>query len=262
MTRYEDIKHEISDESRFYIDDNGIDYIRVTSLLSYYEDKSGLDAWKAKIGLDAANKVRDDAAERGKLAHSEIENHLQTREPSTNPYAIQAIKSFYSKIVPAKEEGRIYYSDDSLGVRFAGTYDQVVYMPELTFKFKNSDEYVSPGFKVCDLKTKDKPPMLFKVDYILKHLLQTSAYATVLNQQTKYDINGIVLIFATPTRCYTAYLNKDKIDYYWSYFQELLLDFYSIQPLTRTWQQMVKQSNTSFDKTISEFINFIPPEIV
>jgi hypothetical protein len=69
--------HEEGDRGRLYIDSEDKLYISTTSLLSIYEDKTGLNAWIAKLGEEEAIKQRDEAANRGTLAHLDIEDFLE-----------------------------------------------------------------------------------------------------------------------------------------------------------------------------------------
>ena len=51
----------------------------VTTILSACqspEKKASLAAWKAKLGSEAADKVRDTAAERGTAMHKYLEHHI------------------------------------------------------------------------------------------------------------------------------------------------------------------------------------------
>lgn len=74
----------------------------VTTILSACqsdEKKASLAAWKAKMGDRAADKVRDDAAERGTAMHKYLEHHIDgTGLKDLTPLGIQA-ETMASKII-------------------------------------------------------------------------------------------------------------------------------------------------------------------
>ena len=99
------------DNLRFYLNTlTQREYISCTSLLSFYEDKKGLNNWIAKLGEEEAAIQRDLASERGTRAHSFIENHpLNPSEELLTSidckFALNAIRGFYSKASPLELEG-------------------------------------------------------------------------------------------------------------------------------------------------------------
>ena len=74
----------------------------VTTILSACqsdEKKASLAAWKAKMGADAADKVRDQAAERGTAMHKYLEAHIDgTGLKDLTPLGVQA-ETMASKII-------------------------------------------------------------------------------------------------------------------------------------------------------------------
>lgn len=259
--------HTREDGTRIYVKDKK-NYVSITTLLSRYEDKTTLNSWKQRIGLEEANRISSEAASRGTITHGQIENFYGFNPENIapyNPYANIAIEKFYSKVTAIDLESVVFYEHES-GARVAGRYDQLLEIQENTFQYKESDTFVPGGLVIADLKTKDKQPRLDKIDYIFKHLLQISAYAKILEQTEGKAITGACIIYAiklkTKECCRVFYLNKEKIDFYWLCVQNILLDFFKKQSLTHTWKEMIALANCTFDLKTDMFIDYLPREIV
>lgn len=235
--------HSEGDNGRLYIDSGGDLYISTTSLLSLYEDKTGLEAWKQKIGEEEANRIRDEAANRGTLVHSDIENYLENGSSieflPINNFSKNAINGFYKDINMVSIEEAVAFNDGD--VRFAGRFDQLVHVPDSTFTILDSNNHIPEGYYICDLKTKLKAPQL-KLDYIFKHLLQSSAYVIAKETLDNIRLDGVIIVFSSPRSCKKIYISRDKVDYYWSVFHDLLRDYYKIQSLDRDWNYYIAQA--------------------
>lgn len=269
MTVY---KSERLDDSggRYYLDHEDKEYISITTLLSKYEDKSGLQMWTNKIGEEEAIRIRNEAALRGKNTHSEVEAFFNTKHTGIagvaeyGRHAQAAIEKFYSKVQPVREEGVLLF-EPYKNVRVAGRFDQLLHIPENTFRYCDSQDYVLPGNVIVDLKTKDKQPRLDKLDYIVKHLMQISAYAKMLNAAEGIDIKGGCIVFAvalkTKACCKILHIDREAIDFYWKFVYNMLLDFYSIQPIKQTWKEIVQEASCTYDFVNDCFIDYTPREI-
>ena len=264
---------EITHESgkRLYLDEKGREYTSVTTLLSNYEDKSFLDSWKERIGEEEANRIRDAAALRGTIAHSQIESYFEAQRSNTvaefsgsSPYATAAIDKFYSRVSPVREEDVVLW-EPYPGCRLAGRFDQLIYLPENTFRYCDTDEEVAPGVVICDLKTKDKQPRLDKIDFVIKHLLQISTYAKMLSVTQGVDIVGGCVVFAvvlkTKTACRIIRIDKEDMEFYWGKVFDMLLDFNGIAPLTQTWSELIDEASCHYDFLTGQFSSHKPREI-
>lgn len=241
---------------RVYTDANGLDYISCTSLLGLYEDQSGLRIWEEKLGIEEANRQRDEAAERGTYAHELVEwylnapldkrHELELECPSV--YAKNAIKGFYSNVVPLEMEEVLLFNDGK--VRFAGRFDQIVEFPDGTFCFEDGT-YVPGGRVMVDLKTKAQSKGI-KHTFIFKHLLQASAYIVAKEAQSGIKLDGAVIVFSYPRSCKKVYLSRYSVDKYWDVYYKLLSDYYSIKPLTESWNYLSSRMEYAWcDKTLS-----------
>lgn len=256
---------------RFYTDQFDNDYVSVTTLLSKYEDKSGLTDWINRIGKDEADRIRDESAERGKIAHSQIEDFFDNLRKGTEPkqsydgHALAAINGFYSKVTPVREEGVLLW-EPRQNARLAGRFDQIVNLPDNSFLYRNCSEPVSGGLLIADLKTKDKQPRLDKLEYILKHLLQISTYAAMLKANEGLDIKGGCIVYAVNLKrkkcCRVVHIDKESMDFYWSKTYEMLLDYYGIKRYTQTWKELADEASCTYDFLAGRFISYEPKEIV
>lgn len=258
-------------DDRYYLDENNLDYLSVTSFLSKYEDKSSLLKWKNKIGEEAANLVSSSSIVRGKSVHSYIENYLENSTdfksdnilPEYLPYLRLALNDFYSHINPIAIEDTIFYKDEN--VRYAGRYDSLVEIPSNTFISRTTGEYISAGLALVDLKTKNKPVRFDIADYIIKYALQGVAYVKALNFQ---DIKYIVIVTVTNKKSTILRFCKHHIEFYWSKFLVLLNHWYinkgnELEDFSRNklWYEIIKEANCSYDKFSGDFVNFLPDEI-
>lgn len=260
--------------SRVYLDTEGREYVSITTLLSKYEDKTILNNWVNRVGEEQADVVREDACERGKLAHSSIEAYFQQNTISLplpldshildNRFARVAIDTFYSKVEPIQEEG-VVFGEPYPGARLAGRFDQLLHIPDKTFRFVHDNEYVKPKNVIVDLKTKVKSPRLDKLDFILKHLLQISAYATLLNSSQSFNISGGCIVYAVALKtkevCKVLHIDKECIDFYWKHVYDMLLDYYGIQPMKKTWKDIIREAGCSYDFVSDSFVDYEPKEI-
>jgi hypothetical protein len=65
---------------RVYRDQKGNVYSSVTHILGQTSDRTGLERWVARLGVEEANQQRDVAAKRGNLAHNQAEYLLKTAQ--------------------------------------------------------------------------------------------------------------------------------------------------------------------------------------
>lgn len=250
--------------TRVYTDSAGLEYISCTSLLSLYEDKTGLNAWVKKLGIEASNRERDLAAQRGTIAHKYVEDYLESTDKPTTllgvdcKFARNAITGFYQYVSPIEMEQLVAFNDGQ--VRFAGRFDQLVHVPENTFISSVLGGYVASGRYLVDLKTKklSKP---IKQEYIFKHLLQLSAYIVAKEIMSGELIDGAMLVFSYPRSSKLLWLPRNRVDYYWGAFHALMKDYFDVEKLTSTWKQMVLRSEYLWDGYILDFCSNAPVEI-
>lgn len=216
------ISERIEDDCRFYLDDTGREHISVTSLLGPYMDKTALVKWKERIGEAEADKICEERVAIGKEAHTALENYFEGI-PTNNRYAISAIKHLYRHVTLLSVEEVVFFAhpmNDTAS--YAGRYDQLVWVPKNTLE--NEYEYIEEGNYIADLKTKRKLPGLDSFSFYVKHLLQASAYYNAL--KTTVDVKGFLMVAVGARKVRTFCLDVALLEYYWSLYETLLLDFY------------------------------------
>jgi hypothetical protein len=270
---------------RFYVDKDNVKYVSTTTLIGYYEDKSGLQAWYNRLGEEEANKVRDASADRGKQVHSYVEDYLKDKlatfdisnfeDVGTEHQIIdmfnqpmsskiielgeRAVNNFYRHTVPVRMEEVVFFSDSV--ARFAGRYDQLLYIPENKFCLANSFDTIPEGNYLVDLKTKNKMPRFDKADYLIKYLLQGSAYVQALKEIEGISVKGFILVFVTSRKCRMMYIDAARLSFYWNHFYNMMLDYYKIKPLDYTWSDIIREANSTYDFTTLDMMDYIPEEI-
>lgn len=259
---------------RYYLNTKGVACLSVTSFLSKYEDLSSLVAWRKRLGDEAADKVSKDSADRGKLVHSYIDSYLTNRaefnlsciDENVKFYAETAIDEFYSKIIPISNEQVIFYNaetEDGKAIRYAGRYDHLVKIPANTFKFVKSDKFLEEGLAIVDLKTKNKPIRIDKINYILKYALQCAAYARTLE-----NIKYLIIVTVTNKNYKIICFSNADIEFYISKLDLLLYDWYILGEKTsedtrlQLWTQVRNLANCSYDIETGTFNNYLPKQIM
>ena len=158
----------------------------VTSILQATkteEDKASLELWKERVGHKEANKIKNEASNRGTSMHSYIEDFLRGRINESFFESNEQYKNMAKEIIDKGIKGKleeIYGMETTLHYpkRYAGTADMVcVYQGQEA---------------IIDFKQANKPK---KEDYIQDYFLQLGAYTLAHN--VVYDTNitlGVILL--------------------------------------------------------------------
>lgn len=175
-----------TDEERTYETPEG-EKRSVTTILDATEDKTKLEEWREWVGQAEADFIRDFAAFRGTLTHSQIEHFLLTKEEPPYYYASQPYWKSASTFVrmidaPLLMEFPVWHPDG-----YAGTPDCLAYLNEWD---------TQPV--LLDWKTADAPAKEFK---IYKYGLQLAAYRHAINHvygSYGIDVDKACLVIALP----------------------------------------------------------------
>ena len=92
----QEMSADTSDKGRFYTTPSGAVLPSVTTVLSV-QDKSGLDAWRKRVGEAEANRVMNQAATRGTAVHQLAEDVLSIIDYKTSrrPKRIEYVESYF-----------------------------------------------------------------------------------------------------------------------------------------------------------------------
>ena len=153
----------------------------VTTILGERLDKSGLKAWRDKVGEEEARKILVQAGIRGTAVHSIAENYIMN-EPDWKKGVMPVNLATFLKIKPILDEhlGSIYGIEESLysaRLRAAGTCDMLA-----GFDGINS---------IIDYKTSRNRK---KEEHIEGYFLQTTAYSIMAEELTGLKFPQIVIL--------------------------------------------------------------------
>ena len=153
----------------------------VTTVLSNAADKSGLIAWRKKIGNEAANKITKDATNFGSKLHALAESYLRGEEQGDILPQVQnrfeGIRELLDKNVTTIYG--IEYPLYSTKLKAAGTTDLVcLYDGKLS---------------IVDFKTARSPK---KTEWILNYFLQSTCYAMMLEERKAVVPEQIVIMIS------------------------------------------------------------------
>jgi genome maintenance exonuclease 1 len=175
-----ELECDTTEKGRFYYTPNGNKYPSVTTVLSV-QDKTGLDEWKAKIGIDQAEKIMNQAATRGTSIHNLAEKYLNNVENWTfgempvNIFTFKQIQHILDNHV-----NNIWAQEIPLYSDYIKTAGRVDCVAEFDGKLS-----------IIDFKTSRKPK---KKEWIKGYFMQESFYAVAFEERTKKPIKQLVTI--------------------------------------------------------------------
>ena len=160
----------------------------VTSILQATkseEDKAAIKNWVERVGSAEANRIKNEASNRGTSMHSYIEDFLRGRINESFFENNEKYKNMAKEIIDKGIKGKleeIYGIETTLHYpeKYAGTADLVgVYQGKEV---------------IIDFKQANKPK---KVDYIQDYFLQLGAYTLAHNVVYKTNITSGVILLCT-----------------------------------------------------------------
>jgi len=209
----------IVDGARHYALD-GSNLPSVTSILKATqseEDKAGIAAWKERVGLKEAERIKNEASSRGNSVHSFIEQFLLGKfnldlldeENKSKKMAVEIIdnglKNKLTEIWGA--EATVYYPG-----RYAGTADCIgIYEGKET---------------ILDFKQSNKPK---KEEYIEDYFLQIGAYSLAHNTVHNSKITQGAILVCTVDRLFQDFkIEGNELINYQNKFLEKVEQFHQI----------------------------------
>jgi hypothetical protein len=168
---YKPISRKQVNGKRLYETPDGGAVASVTTILDATSDKSGLMAWRRRVGETKAQEIVTEAAGVGTRMHKYLEDYIDTGEwpsPGSNPFAIKAhrmAEEIRNQAMTDVDE--IWGSEVALYVpqMYAGTTD-------LVGQYKGQP-------CIMDFKQTNKPK---KLEYVQNYFLQLVAYAEGHNE--------------------------------------------------------------------------------
>lgn len=184
-TQFQHISHDIpklvrvdSASGRVYQTPSGQAYPSVTSVLGLL-GKAEIQAWRARVGEEEANRVSARAARRGTAVHSLCEDYLLNKDVKPGPFDLEtfnSIKPFLNRI------NNVHCLETQLfshHLQVAGTVDCIA----------EFDGRMS----IIDFKTSKR---VKSRDDIHGYFMQTSAYAVMFEERTGIPVDRLVIIMS------------------------------------------------------------------
>lgn len=214
-------------------------YPSVTTILDRFMDKSRLEAWKKKVGDQAAERIRQGAAQRGSKIHEFLEATLTRKK---RPPALTSEEVGYvSNILPIlrncfplfMEQSIFWIDNENIHIGYAGTLDFCFRADGRVFGLEGERVFVA------DFKTWRKPK---EPKYMISYCLQLAAYAGALNYLTKgiYRVNSALIFGMTQGGRYIYLLDIELMRYYWNMWLRILDAYFLNQPFN--WSQETSNS--------------------
>ena len=186
----------------------------VTTILAQTKDQSYLDRWKAKVGHEEAERIKNLSSKRGTSMHKFIEKHITGAGYDDLTEIGQQAKPMAQKIIdigltPITEyygsEVSLYYPG-----LYAGSTDLVC--------IHNGKE------TIADFKQANKPK---REDWIEDYFLQISAYAMAHDYVHGSNIEQGVIMICTPDLYYQEFkFEGEQMRQYRHKFLQRLSQFY------------------------------------
>ena len=179
---YFDLIAETTDKGRLYTDPDGNKYPSITTVLSILSEEA-IQAWRARVGEEEANRISRQASSRGTTVHNIIEKYI-ANDPEfikgEMPHNVQTFKD----IQPVLDESvtKVYQQEAPLYSKHLGLAGRV----DLVGQWKGVDS-------IIDWKTSRK---LKKKEWISSYFMQCAAYAIMWEERTGMPIKQLVVCIA------------------------------------------------------------------
>lgn len=193
---FTELRDITTEGSRVYITPEGNEYESVTTFLGRVTDKSGLDAWRKRLGDEKANEVMRAAGERGSLVHGHLEDFLLGKEVEGSEfnYMLNYFKPHLRKnLTKVHAIEACLYSDI---MKLAGRVD-------LVGEWKNEKA-------IIDFKTSTREK---KEEWIESYFLQTTIYSLMVKELTGINIEKIVVLIGLENSTNIQIFERDRKDY-------------------------------------------------
>jgi hypothetical protein len=222
-------------------------YPSVTTVLGETSDKTGLDAWRNRIGAEKADQIGRDAANRGTVMHRLCELYLNL------PSSMKQLDRLEETLSLAKLDDEIEGFDNRAkivgGMMFynfikANSFEiikRVICQEKFLWTPRdggyagtvdNLSELIDLSNAVVDFKTAKKPK---DEKWIEDYKHQVSAYAVAIYDRMKIKVDTCRIWISNEVDTNPQYfeLNRDDIRKYYFSFKERLIDFHQRHSLNQ-----------------------------
>ena len=189
---YKSISRSQVNGKRLYQTPTGEKVPSVTTILDKTkpeEAKQALNEWRKRVGVQKAQQITTEAANRGTRMHTYLENYVLDgviKEKGNNPYGWAS----HDMAVEVINKGLVHADE------FWGT-EVPLYFPGIYAGTTDCVGVHKGAPAILDFKQANKPK---KVEWISDYFLQLTAYAEAHNEVYGTNINkGVILMCVRPT---------------------------------------------------------------
>ena len=185
----------------------------VTTILSRTKDQSFLDRWRAKVGYEEAERIKNLSSKRGTSMHKFIENHISgTGYDDLTEIGVQA-KPMAHKIIEMGLTPIAEYYGSEVTLHYPGLYAGSTDLVCL----HNGKE------TIVDFKQSNKPK---REEWIEDYFLQIGAYAMAHDYVHHSNIEQGIIMVCTPDLYFQEFrFDGDQMRQYRHKFLERLSQF-------------------------------------
>lgn len=179
---YDDLDTKTGPGGRVYTDPFGNTYPSITTVLSILS-REAIQAWRARVGVEEANKISRIASSRGTEVHNLLERYVDNDPNFSEGVMPNILQSFYDvKDVLDNNLQKVYAQEAPLYSKHLGLAGRVDCVG--VWDGKNS---------IIDYKTSRK---LKKKEWISGYFMQCAAYAVMWEERTGMPITQLVVMIA------------------------------------------------------------------
>ena len=186
----------------------------VTTILGKTKDQAFLDRWKAKVGYEEAERIKNHASKRGTSMHKFLEKHISgTGYDDLTEIGVQA-KPMAQKIIDTGLKPITEYYGSEVTLHYPGLYAG------------STDLVCEHGGKdtIVDFKQSNRPK---KKEWVEDYYIQIAAYAMAHDYMHHSNIEQGIIMVCTPDLYFQEFkFDGDEMRQYRHKFLERLSQFY------------------------------------
>lgn len=190
----EELEADTTENGRFYTTPSGQILPSITTVLSV-KNKSGLDAWRKRVGEEEANRIMNQAALRGTAVHQLAEDYVNN-EKDWSKGAMPANLFTFNTIKPLLDKHL-----NNVWIQEAPLYSEKLSVAGRVDCIAEWDGVLS----IIDYKTSKR---FKKREYVESYFIQEAAYAAMFLERTGVPIKQIVTVIAVDDNEPQVYIEK------------------------------------------------------
>jgi hypothetical protein len=190
----EELEADTTENGRFYTTPSGQILPSITTVLSV-KNKSGLDAWRKRVGEEEANRIMNQAALRGTAVHQLAEDYVNN-EKDWKKGAMPANLFTFNTIKPLLDKHL-----NNVWIQEAPLYSEKLSVAGRVDCIAEWDGVLS----IIDYKTSKR---FKKREYVESYFIQEAAYAAMFLERTGVPIKQIVTVIAVDDNEPQVYIEK------------------------------------------------------